>query len=501
MGRQHVPFLFIVLFILLFNPAAGFCGTPLELTLNEAIDTALKENLDLRSAGLDRKIAGTEIGVNEGAFDPNFKLSMDNKYIRRPPGSLIAGTDEQTYAAEAGISGKLFYGTGYELKWTNQRYKSNSIFYSTAPFIPSDFLVINPSYSSDLILSVTQPLLKDAGKDIQKSRLNVAGANFEISSLRLSEGADRIIADTTKAYWDLLSARMDLEVSELSLKLAAELLNEVKAKIRAGALAPSEIYKAEAEVSLREEALIRNRKLISDAGDALRVILNMKDWDRDLTPVERPPALSDPAPLESLVAAAMSGRKDLKAAMMEKKNREVLRKFYENQALPDLSIIGAAGLNGLDRNYGDALDRLSSGRYHSWQIGLALTVPLGNKTAESNALKARHEEEKSEISLRQKEQKIESEVREAWRSVKLSIESFGAAGKTRLAAEKRLDAENVRFRAGMAVITDVLRFQEEYARTIAAEKNARIGYAKALVELDRVTGALSKAQTISQAIK
>lgn len=459
---------------------------PLELTLKEAIDLALKENLALKTDRLDRDISRTDVRINEGEFDPAFKLQASGKFTKSPPAFLIAGTEDKTYIAEAGISGKISAGTGYELKWTNERYSTNSPFYS-----------INPFYSSELILSVTQPLLKNAGKEVQKSRLNVAGNNLVISGLRLSHGADKVIADTSKAYWDLLSARQELAVSVISLRLANGLLDEVKAKIHAGALAPSEIYKAEAEVSLREESLIKNRKLISDAADSLRVVMNFKDWDREISPVENPPAVSDLPPVETFVADAFANRNDLKAATAEKKSREIMRKYFDNQALPDLSIIGAAGVNGIDQNYGDTAEKLKSGRYHSWQIGMALTVPLGNRTAEGNAGKARNEEEKAELDLRRLEQTISAEVRESWRTVKLAMESIVATGKTKLAAEKRLDAENVRFRAGVAIMTDVLKFQEEYAKAMSSEKNAHIAYAKALAELGRATGALYRRTLLS----
>jgi outer membrane protein TolC len=194
--------------------------------------------------------------------------------------------------------------------------------------------------------------------------------------------------------------------------------------------------------------------------------------------------------LEAALSTAKSGRKDLQQAIMERKNREISRRFRENQELPDLSIFGAAGYNGLDERFGDTLDKMKTGKYYSWQAGLLLNIPIGNRIAKGNTLKARYEEERAELSLKVLEQRIMAEVREAWRSLRLAAETIEAAGKTRLAAEKRLDSESVRFRVGMATLTDVLRFQEEYTRAISSEKDAHVNYAKAVAGLEKAKGTL-----------
>ncbi|MEW6213792.1 MAG: TolC family protein [Nitrospirota bacterium] len=459
-----------------------FAGEKIELTLKEAIDIALKENLSLMDERQNLHISEADIKVKEGEFDPKLKLQVSESYEkRRTPFYyyLVEVREERTVIAEAGIEGKVNTGATYELKWTNERFKG-----------PQTFLTINPYYTSELTLTVSQSLLKGMGKEIQESNLNIAKNNLEISKLRLDDRASQVISDTTKAYWDFLSARDELEVAELSLRLARNLFDEAKVRIEAGVLAPVEIYKAEAEVALREEALLRAKKLVSDAEDRLRVTMNLKEWHKEIVPVEKPPEPSELPSVESTLNTALSKRKDLRQASIEKRNKGILRKFYENQQLPDLSIFGSTGLNGLNGNYSDSLDKLSSGRYYSWQAGLSLSLPIENRTAKGNMLKAKYDEEKADISFKVLEQKIITEIREACRSLQLASESITATKKTRIASEKRLEAEEGRFRVGMATMNDVLKFQEEYTRSISSEKKARIDYAKAIVELERVKGTL-----------
>lgn len=473
-------FLLFAIHFSLFCPAAS-AAEKLELTLSEAINMSLKENLSLAGERINPKIAEADVKFKKGEFDPNIDLNATESYRKSRSASLLLGTEERTANGDISLGGKVNTGTTYELKWANERVRSNS-----------GYLRTNPYYTSDLTLTMTQPLLKGVGKEIQESNLNVAKNNYETSRLSLDDKASGIIADTARAYWDLTFAQNALRVAGFSLELAQKLLDEVKAKIDAGALAAVEVYKAEAEVSLREEALLKAGKMALDAADKLRVIMNLKDWQVELIPVEKMPEPSDIQPIEASIDAALNNRKDYKQAAIAFKNKEILKKYFDNQKYPEFNVIGAVGLNNLSGTYDEALDGLSSRDYYSWRFGLSLRIPIGNSAAEGNYLRAMHEEEKSALALKILEQQITAEVREAWRTVQLASETIKATKKTLMAAEKSFEAEEGRFRVGMATLNDVLKFQEEYAKALSSEKKAEVDYANAIIEIERVKGTLGQ---------
>ncbi len=256
-------------------------------------------------------------------------------------------------------------------------------------------------------------------------------------------------------------------------------------------LAPVEIYKAEAEASLREEALLKAKKNVFDSEDKLRAVMNLKDWSSEIIPIEKTPhPPTDIEPVEEAISTAFSNRRDYKQALLEYQNKEILKRYYDNQRYPDLNISGSAGLNALNGTYRKAIDDLGSRDNYSWQFGISLTIPIGNRAAEGNYIKAKNEEEKSGIALKLIEQKITIETREAYRSVQLAMETIKASKKTRIAAEKRLEAEEARFKVGMATLNDVLKFQEEYTDALSSEKRAEIDYAVASIELEKTKGTL-----------
>lgn len=471
---------FIVITILISSvfPALGATGSSVVgLTLRDAVRTALRQNLTLEEEALLFKIAGADLRKAEGEFDPALNFGLRDSFETTGAATLLEGPETEALAYDIALGGKINSGAGYELKLSSERVKMSE----------TPFLLVNPYYTSRLMLTVSQPLLKGLGRAVQESRIRAASYNVEAARLRAEQRAMEIATRTVRAYWDLYFAKNSLDVAALSLKLAENMLREVKARIDAGELAQVDIYGSEAEVALRMERLLMAEKAIHDAADALRAILNTQDWQDEIIAVDVPGGPSDTQPLEELLRAALENRRELKMAVIELESLKVMSTFYKNQRLPELNIQAGAGLNGLGDNYGDALSEASSGDFYSWQVGLTLNVPLRGRTASGGYLRAKNEEEMAALKIRTLKQTITVEVREADRAVTLARESINATQKTRVAAEKRLEAEEARFRVGMATVNDVLKYQKDYTDALVSEKRALADYEKAAAALRKAT--------------
>jgi outer membrane protein TolC len=470
----------LLAFLILTSPVPCNAQEVLELTLDEAISISLKKNLTIAEQNLLIRKGEAEVKVWEGEFDPAMGLRLERTKEKEATVSEIQSAEEDFFSYEASFGGKIRTGTEYELKYAGGRVKSSDTL----------FLTTNPYYSSDLTLSFSQPLLKDFGKDVQESYIKVARKELEIARLNAEHKSEGIIADTADAYWELYFRRNEHKVTELSLELAEKILEEVETKIEAGTLAPVEIYGAEAEVAVREERLVQTRKAVSDSEDALREVMNLGEWESDIVPVEALPEPGSVSMLDSLLEDAFMNRRDYKQVIMDYEAKRILSGFYKNQQFPDLDLIGSVGLNGLSGSYGDSLDDTYSGEYYSWGVGLSISFPLGNRTAEGNYIKAKRDEEIAEIEVEKVKQAIMTGVREARRALELAKESIEASRRTRIASEKRLRAEEEKFRLGLTTLNDVLEFQENYSLSLSSEKRAITDYARAETRLKRATGTL-----------
>ena len=458
----------------------------LELSLAEAVRLALDKNLGLRLERQEVRSAEGRLESEHGSFDTILSASAATSESRFENTNVLLNRDavsERSADWGASASKTFVTGTQLTLAWENDRSQSS----------PANAL-FDPTYSSQLQLNLIQPLLKGRGMDRQTFGLRAAENLVQAAEFQVDDRAARLAADVKKAYWQVLLALEDAEVRRLSLELAQKLLEETRARIDAGVLAPVDIYQPEAEVARREELLIRGRKATADAEDQLRVLLNLEDWSGRLILTDKPtPGTPEPV-MDEVVQTALEARKDIKAAEARLVSSRLVREQAEDSVRPSLNLVGGAGVSGLDDNYGGAVDDYTGESYYSWNIGLQLTVPLENRAAKGEAARVRSEEQKAAIQLELLKQNVTIEARSAVRSAETAGKALVAAQKSSLAFKKRLETEQARFEVGLSTANDVLQAQDEYAQALISEQNALVGLENALADLDRVQGVISIAE-------
>jgi outer membrane protein TolC len=158
---------------------------------------------------------------------------------------------------------------------------------------------------------------------------------------------------------------------------------------------------------------------------------------------------------------------------------------------PFLTLKGSTGLTGIGNDYNDSIESTFSDGDFSWQVGLTLQVPIGNKTSRGDLARAKADLAQARLRADLLRQQTARDAREAVRNVTLAIKTIEAARKTSLAAEKRLNAEQEKFRVGLVTANEVLESQDVYSQALANEKRALVDLAKARAELDRVQGIVS----------
>jgi len=471
-------FLAGVFLFLSLSPSAHAAET-LTLTLRDALAIALRNNPTLKTESFNRDIASSDVMIQKGEFDPLLGTELLQSFTKVQTPNVLVGSEERTVDFNAFLKGKAVTGTAYELSWGNERFKGNS-----------QFLEINPFYRSDLNLAISQPLLKGFGVDVQRAKVKASENSFEISKINYERVSEEIVLRTIDAYWNVVSSRSNLEVVELSLSLAQKIFDEVRAKIDAGLLAPVEIYQAEAEIAVREQGLLTYRNALFDSIDALRGVLDLEDWSADIVIADAPPELERLPDMEGTLVRALEARKDYRSAVVEKQRREVLFAYFRNQRLPEVNLVGSAGLNGTEGEYEDALDNLGSGEYYSWSMGISLVLPLWNDLGQGNYRRAKYELEQTEQRLRELENSIRVEIRQKLRAVDLAMKRIYSTQKTAEASRKRYEAEEGRFKVGLTTLNDVITFQREYLRALADHKVSRVAYAIALADYHRSQGTL-----------
>jgi outer membrane protein TolC len=182
----------------------------------------------------------------------------------------------------------------------------------------------------------------------------------------------------------------------------------------------------------------------------------------------------------------------------------------KNQVLPQLDFVGSYGATGqggtqlirdtsngfggpvvdtIPGGYGDALDSVFKRDYPGWMVGVNLSVPILNRQAMASRAKAQISQEQAQADMTRLELQIATEVRNAGRSVQTNWNLVDATHAARVLADRRLDAEEKKFAAGMSTNFFVTQAQRDLAVAEVNELQAILNYRKSLIEFDRVQDA------------
>ncbi len=129
---------------------------------------------------------------------------------------------------------------------------------------------------------------------------------------------------------------------------------------------------------------------------------------------------------------------------------------------------------------------LFGGDFPGWTFSLDLTYPIGRSTNEANLARARLQQSQNQRNLAAIELDIATQVREAARNVQTNAKRVDATRASRALAEKRLEAEEKKYQAGMTSSFFVLQAQRDLNVARNSELLALVEYAKSVVNFSAV---------------
>jgi len=471
-------------------------ATPAErretISLADAAVRALQSNLDISISRQTKESRIFDITVEQAKFDPT--LSVNGQYNRtvnplnRPVFGGTGGNlteiqifDQRSSSVTVDAVQNLITGGNVDVNYSPARTNVN-------PSVAQGFLY-NPAYTGGLALTLTQPLLRNAGIELTKTFIKVAQNNADVEQHVFRDRVMTVLATVEQTYWEVVFANENLKVAQAALKAAEELLATNRAKTKAGVMSIVDVLQAEAAVASRVEQVLVAEKSIRDQEDQLRRLLNPGEEDlrQDvrLTPTDAPVTFLEPLSLQEAIDIAMEQRPEIVQAKKNVESGELNKQFAKNQLLPTLSFQGTMGLAGLGGDYPQSVQRNLSGDFYNYGAGLVLSYPLGNRSATSTYNKRQLESRNAEATLASVRQQIIVGVREAVRRVQTDFKRIETTRSARIMAEKQLQAEQERLKVGLSTTRFVLDFQRDLATAQGNELRSTVDYNKSLSNLAR----------------
>lgn len=459
--------------ILALPVAAYSASEPLSLTLRESIRMAVEKNLDVRAELYNPAQFEADINRNRAIYEP--VLDLKTSYIDSTVSSIGQNgtfSSSQSFALDSSIS---------SLFWTGG---TASLFYN------NDYTGSNPTiWQTSLGASISQPLLKNSGRESTELAINVSRLSKFASLERFNTRLLGTVAQVRNEYYKLYSLREDLEVKKVSLALASKILSDTQARVKAGVLPAMEILNAEYGNATREKDLIDAELAVSNQLDVLRLLLQIENKNTDLLTVDMPPRELYEVVEEDSIRKAFD-RPDVREQKRNLEMSELQTRVYSSRTRPDLALIASASLTGRDSAYQRNLDKVVTFDYPFWSIGLNFTYPLGNGAAENDYRRSRLKTEQVALQIRSLEEKIINDVKAAIRGISTWFKQIEVADRGRAFAEERLRAYIRKNEVGLATTKDLFDVENDLAIAKSNQINAVVGYANSLTRYWQVTGEL-----------
>lgn len=496
--------LVVFLFLISLGPLAAEEPATEQLSLDQAIGLALKNNLAIEVETYYPQINDTFVSKEKARFEPLFTADINTEDRNVPAGSSLFGAGSVNTKSQNfnfAFQQLLKTGTIYNLTFNNGRTDTDQFFTS-----------VNPRFDSSVFANITQPLMRNFGTEITKTPLMITQKNRFASDYRLQQQVADIALQVEQSYWDLVFARGELDVVRQALATAQALYENNKKQVEVGTMAPLEVVVAEAEVAAREEEIIRTETLINNTEDLLRFLIYGRNAsNQSIIPTDQPAVNSIEMSEDEAIAQSIAGNPDLKALQADLDSRQLSAKLSQNALKPQVDLkasFGGIGLGG-DRlifggddpfnpiiigtdpgGYGGAVSNVFDNR--TWSIGVLVGLPIGNGSAKADYARADLQQKQAGSTLDRSKQALIQSVRAVVHNLQNNLKRLDAARASRVLQEKKLDAERKKLNVGLSTNYVVLDYTKDLARAQSGELQAMVDYNKNLAQLKRYYGAIVK---------
>ncbi len=473
-----------------------------ELRLEEAVAIALEKNLDIQVARLEPQSVDFLVAGLRNIYRPSVlsTVGLRDQY-QLPTSSLNGGTkvNNGTTTYNFGLAQNVNkYGGSYTLNWSNSRVETSNT-----------FSTFNPSFTTNLVATYFQPLLRGFRIDNTRQQLLINLISRDISEESARATITQTLANVRNAYWDLVFAQSAVEVAQHATELADKLVQDNQARVEVGTLAPLDIVQAQAESATRRQNLAAAEATAQTAELTLkRFMVSGTDdplWRQTIRPVDLPSLGPAPSDIDGAIRKALTERTDVISAKKNLDSNDVSLRYFKNQSMPAVDLnasYGAQGLGGtaivrtgplgnqtvaeiIPGGYGDALSLLRARDYPTWNLNLTMSYPIGGNQADAQHARARLQRTQALTRLRALEVQIAAEVANAALTVQSNLKRVEAATAARGLALKRLEAEQSRFEVGMTTNFFVVQAQRDLRDAQNTELRALADYRKSLVNFER----------------
>ncbi len=352
----------------------------LELSIEDALELALENNVDIQVQRYFMPMADTDIlrtkggGTGRGVssvstpspfatiptitFDPTVTstLSIDNRMapVNNPLTSGVgtAGSaGNQALHTSTGLADFL-YTQGFHTGTTAAIAFNNTRSATSSPAVRFD-----PDLQSVMSLTISQQLLNGFSKAVNERYIRVAILARHVVDYAFEQTLITDLTAVQNDYWELVFARGNVAVQQHAVDLAQQLYDDNQKQVQVGTMAPLEIVQAQAQVATAQQALINAQTVQLQDQTLLMSVITKNPTAPELLNVEivptegmQTPPPAENVPLADLLNQALAARPDVIEAKLNLNADDINVHATREALLPILTASAFASGTGLDGN-------------------------------------------------------------------------------------------------------------------------------------------------------
>ncbi len=493
------------------------------LSLKQAVYIGLSNNPNVKVAELDPLASEEAVKVANATFDP--ALTGEGDIMK----SVVPVTSPFQVVGSRAFTNKLYdwdFGLNKVSALTNGTF--GITFDNERAFSNSTFASINPSYTPQLALSISQPLLRNFGWNFATLNVRIAESSQKESQWNMEQTIEDFVLRIGTDYWNVVQAEENLQVAEYALRLNSDLVRQNRISLQVGTLAPIDLQEAQSAEATSAANVYTAQATQRAARAALRqdVMMNPSSTfvPQEIEPTDKPNPAREMNPNEEVaLETAIQFRPSLEAMREGIRGALMQVKFSENQTLPQLNLgaqfglTSTAGTTPCIRNiasivngncaavprvpgsgtklqfggvYGDALNRLFGTSFYNYAAVLNFEYPIDNAAARSVLAQTRVQYESLRMQYRASISTAVVAVQTALANLEADQKRVQATREATYYAAQSLHDEEIRFKVGMATTHDLLQFQEQLISAQGNQVQAEVDLEDARLSLEHEQGTL-----------
>ncbi|MDF1812001.1 MAG: TolC family protein [Verrucomicrobiales bacterium] len=468
-------------------------------TIRDTYGEALRYSHQIKSFSEIPVIRQTGIQEAYGQFDMIAFIDGRYTHTNEPTSStLTTGQiqgrfDQQLKEGDFGVRKKL--QTGTELSLTNSLSTLNN---------NSNFLQPNPQSGSEVVLSISHPLLKGGGYHYNTAGIKIAMLDSKMGVTEYVRQLEQYLLEISRTYWGVYLARANFVQKKLAVAQTARIVEQLEERAEVDPEAnASELLRARSSVAQRNAALVRAEMSIRLAEDRLRTLVSGPDFalgkSTEIIPCSRPILAAPQEDVREVARAAISNRPELLEAFYQTQAAGIRRDLAKNELLPTLNLIIETSQTGLGgrRDLSSAIDDQWDNQ-NGHLFGFSFEKPLGNNFAKARHERRRHELRQQLSNVKTTIDNIALEAIVAYRELQTAYRDMQGKYQTALATREEVRELENRLNVdanGNSVGYQLQLILDALDRNLASEEAFLVSvvtYNVAFTSLDKARGSLLK---------